>query len=78
MRMSINRHMGAFAAIVPAKASTHCNAGSLATVDYGTKLGVVRAAVEQGKQVRVWWTRPAAAPGTRLTAWELIRETACR
>ena len=39
---------------------THCNAGSLATVDYGTTLGVVRAAIEAGKQVHVWVdeTRP--------------------
>jgi methylthioribose-1-phosphate isomerase len=76
--VEINRRMGAFgAAIVPAKANilTHCNAGSLATVDYGTKLGVVRAAVEQGKQVHVWVdeTRPRLQ-GARLTAWELMRD----
>ncbi len=76
--VEINRRMGAFGAeIVPAKANilTHCNAGSLATVDYGTKLGVVRAAVEQGKQVHVWVdeTRPRLQ-GARLTAWELMRD----
>ena len=76
--VEINRRMGAFgAAIVPDKANilTHCNAGSLATVDYGTKLGVVRAAVEQGKQVHVWVdeTRPRLQ-GARLTAWELMRD----
>ena len=54
--MEINRRMGAFGAeIVPQTANilTHCNAGSLATVDYGTTLGVVRAAIEAGKQVHV-------------------------
>ena len=76
--VEINRRMGAFgAAIVPATANilTHCNAGSLATVDYGTKLGVVRAAIEQGKQVHCWVdeTRPRLQ-GARLTAWELMRD----
>lgn len=51
---------------------THCNAGGLATVDYGTALGVVYAAVEAGKKVRVYAdeTRPLLQ-GARLTAWEL-------
>jgi methylthioribose-1-phosphate isomerase len=51
---------------------THCNAGALATVDYGTALGVIRAAVETGKRVRVYAdeTRPYLQ-GARLTAWEL-------
>jgi methylthioribose-1-phosphate isomerase len=76
--VEINRRMGAFgAAIVPDKANilTHCNAGSLATVDYGTKLGVVRAAIEQGKQVHCWVdeTRPRLQ-GARLTAWELMQD----
>lgn len=76
--VEINRRMGAYgAAIVPDTANvlTHCNAGSLATVDYGTKLGVVRAAVEQGKQVHVWVdeTRPRLQ-GARLTAWELMQD----
>jgi len=54
---------------------THCNAGALATVDYGTALGVVRAACEQGKKVRVvaTETRPKLQ-GARLTAYELKRE----
>jgi methylthioribose-1-phosphate isomerase len=54
---------------------THCNAGALATVDYGTALGVVRAAVEQGKRVQVLAdeTRPRLQ-GARLTAWELQRD----
>lgn len=76
--VEINHRMGAFgAAIVPDKANilTHCNAGSLATVDYGTKLGVVRAAIAQGKQVHCWVdeTRPRLQ-GARLTAWELMRD----
>jgi methylthioribose-1-phosphate isomerase len=76
--VAINRRMGACgAAIVPERANilTHCNAGSLATVDYGTTLGVVRAAVEQGKQVHVWVdeTRPRLQ-GARLTAWELLQD----
>lgn len=51
---------------------THCNTGALAVVDYGTALGVVRAAHEQGKHIHVWVdeTRPYLQ-GARLTAWEL-------
>jgi methylthioribose-1-phosphate isomerase len=51
------------------------DAGTLATVDYGTALGVVRSAAEQGKQVHVWVdeTRPRLQ-GARLTAWELMRD----
>ncbi len=54
---------------------THCNAGALATVDYGTALGVVRAAWEQGKRIRVFAdeTRPLLQ-GARLTAFELKRD----
>ncbi len=54
---------------------TQCNAGSLATVGYGTALGVIRAAVEQGKLVKVLVpeTRPALQ-GARLTAFELARD----
>ena len=54
---------------------THCNAGSLATVDYGTALGVIRAAWEQGKKIRVvvTETRPKLQ-GSRLTAYELKRD----
>src|SRR4030042_5094403 len=53
----------------------HCNAGALATVDYGTALGVVRAAMEQGKRVKVFAdeTRPLLQ-GARLTAYELMRD----
>lgn len=54
---------------------THCNAGSLATVDYGTALGVIRAAWEQGKKVSViaTETRPKLQ-GAKLTAYELKRD----
>ena len=54
---------------------THCNAGGLATAGYGTALGVIRAAVEQGKRVRVMAdeTRPFLQ-GARLTAWELMKD----
>ncbi len=72
------RAMGAFgAAVVPddAKILTHCNAGALATAGYGTALGVIRGAVEAGKQVVVFAdeTRPFLQ-GARLTAWELVRD----
>jgi methylthioribose-1-phosphate isomerase len=54
---------------------THCNAGALATVDYGTALAPVRTAWKQGKQVHVYVdeTRPRLQ-GARLTAWELMRD----
>jgi methylthioribose-1-phosphate isomerase len=54
---------------------THCNAGALATVDYGTALGVIRAACEKGKEVSVFATetRPKLQ-GARLTAYELKRD----
>ena len=54
---------------------THCNAGALATADYGTALGVIRGAAEAGKKVRVYAdeTRPFLQ-GARLTAWELMAD----
>ncbi|AUX40682.1 methylthioribose-1-phosphate isomerase [Sorangium cellulosum] len=54
---------------------THCNAGALATGGYGTALGVIRAAIAEGKQLRVLAceTRPYLQ-GSRLTAWELQRD----
>jgi methylthioribose-1-phosphate isomerase len=69
------RRLGAFGAeLVPLGANilTHCNAGALATVDYGTALGVVRAAAEAGRRPHVFVdeTRPFLQ-GARLTAWEL-------
>ncbi|TMJ01547.1 MAG: S-methyl-5-thioribose-1-phosphate isomerase [Bacillati bacterium ANGP1] len=53
---------------------TYCNTGSLATVDYGTALGIIRAAHEQGKRIQVFVseTRPLLQ-GARLTAWEVLR-----
>src|SRR5215203_3946498 len=58
-----------------ARVLTHCNAGALATAGYGSALGVIRAAVEQGKKIAVFAdeTRPFMQ-GARLTAWELIRD----
>jgi methylthioribose-1-phosphate isomerase len=72
------RVMGAFGARrLPAEGTvlTHCNAGALATGGYGTALGVIRAAVEAGKRIRVLAdeTRPYLQ-GARLTAWELHRD----
>ena len=72
------RTMGAHGAeLVPASARilTHCNAGALATAGYGTALGVIRAAAEQGKTIAVLAdeTRPFLQ-GARLTAWELVRD----
>jgi methylthioribose-1-phosphate isomerase len=54
---------------------THCNAGALATGGYGTALGVIRAAVEEGKKIQVYAceTRPYLQ-GARLTAWELFQD----
>lgn len=76
--VAINRRMGAHGAQVISDGDnilTHCNTGSLATVDFGTALGVIRAAWEQGKRVHVWVdeTRPRLQ-GARLTAWELMRD----
>jgi len=54
---------------------THCNAGALATGGYGTALGVIRAAIEEGKNIEViaCETRPYLQ-GARLTAWELLKD----
>jgi methylthioribose-1-phosphate isomerase len=54
---------------------THCNAGALATGGYGTALGVIRAAVAEGKKIEVFAceTRPYLQ-GARLTAWELLQD----
>jgi len=73
--VAVNRRLGQTgAAIVPEGATIlhHCNTGALATVDYGTALGVIRAAHEGGKRVHVLVdeTRPRLQ-GARLTAWEL-------
>lgn len=74
----INRAMGAFgAALLPdgARVLTHCNAGALATAGHGTALGVIRSAVEAGKNISVIAdeTRPFLQ-GARLTAWEMVQE----
>ena len=72
-----NRAIGMYGAALLGRGSrvlTHCNAGSLATAFYGTALGVVYSAFEQGKIERVYAdeTRPVGQ-GARLTAWELGR-----
>jgi methylthioribose-1-phosphate isomerase len=76
--IAINRAIGRHGAVLlesPATVLTHCNAGALATAGYGTALGVVRAAREQGKEIRVFAdeTRPFLQ-GARLTAWELHKD----
>ncbi len=73
--VSVNQAIGAHGtAVVPegARVLTHCNAGSLACVGWGTALGVIRSAHEAGRQPSVWVdeTRPVLQ-GARLTAWEL-------
>ncbi len=73
--VEINKAMGSFGAELIHDSDTvihHCNTGALATVDYGTALGVIRAAHEQGKRVHVLVdeTRPRLQ-GAKLTAWEL-------
>ncbi len=73
--VAINRRIGARGAALVKDGATvlhHCNTGALATVDYGTALGVVRAAFEQGKDFHVLLdeTRPRLQ-GSRLSAWEL-------
>jgi len=72
-----NRAIGAFGAALIRQGErilTYCNTGSLATVDYGTAFGIIRAAHEQGKAVRVvaCETRPVMQ-GARLTAWEALQ-----
>ncbi|HUF39084.1 MAG TPA: S-methyl-5-thioribose-1-phosphate isomerase [Anaerolineales bacterium] len=73
--VEINRRMAAHGAALIEDGDTvihHCNTGALATVDYGTALGVIRMAHELGKRVHVLVdeTRPRLQ-GARLTAWEL-------
>jgi len=76
--IAANQAMGRHGAtLMPASGGvlTHCNAGALATCGYGTALGVIRAAVEQGKTIHVYAdeTRPFLQ-GSRLTAWELMKD----
>ncbi|MFN7209753.1 MAG: S-methyl-5-thioribose-1-phosphate isomerase, partial [Aggregatilineales bacterium] len=75
--VQINQRIGAYgAALVPQRATIihHCNTGSLATVHWGTALGVIRSAHEQGKQLHVLVdeTRPRLQ-GAKLTSWELLQ-----
>ena len=72
------KQMGAYGAeLLPMQGTvlTHCNAGALATCGYGTALGVIRAAIEQGHKIDVFAdeTRPFLQ-GARLTAWELMKD----
>jgi methylthioribose-1-phosphate isomerase len=76
--IAANEAMGKHGAVLlPARGGvlTHCNAGALATAGYGTALGVIRAAVESGKELHVFAdeTRPFLQ-GSRLTAWELMKD----
>ncbi len=76
--IEMNKKMGYFGAeLLSSKENvlTHCNTGALATAGFGTALGVVRAAVEMGKDITVFVdeTRPYLQ-GARLTAWELEKE----
>jgi methylthioribose-1-phosphate isomerase len=73
--VAVNKRMGAFGATLIRDGDTilhHCNTGGLAAVDYGTALGAIRSAHEQGKRIHVLVdeTRPRLQ-GARLTAWEL-------
>ena len=74
----INRRIGAHGEkLIPQNAQvvTHCNTGALATVDYGTALGVIYSAHANGKKIHVWVdeTRPLLQ-GARLNMWELAQE----
>jgi methylthioribose-1-phosphate isomerase len=76
--IEINKAMGRHGApLVPDGKTvlTHCNAGALATAGYGTALGVIRAAIEAGKNIDVFAdeTRPFLQ-GARLTVWELLHD----
>jgi len=74
--IKINKSIGKFGQEILSDGDTvltHCNAGALATVDYGTALGVIRGAIDSGKMIKVFAdeTRPYLQGG-RLTAWELM------
>ncbi|MEK7803992.1 MAG: S-methyl-5-thioribose-1-phosphate isomerase, partial [Deltaproteobacteria bacterium] len=76
--IEINRQMGRHGSkLIKNRATvlTHCNAGALATAGYGTALGVIRAAIAEGKKIKVFAdeTRPFLQ-GSRLTAWELMKD----
>jgi methylthioribose-1-phosphate isomerase len=74
----VNRKIGEYGSELLADGDvvlTHCNAGRLACVDWGTALGVIRMAIEQGKRIEViaCETRPLNQ-GSRLTTWELLQD----
>ena len=76
--VELNRRLGAHGATLLEDGDTimtHCNAGRMACVDWGTALGVVRSAVEAGKEIKViaCETRPLNQ-GSRITAWELMED----
>ncbi len=76
--IAINKAIGAHGAVLVPDGKTvltHCNAGALATAGYGTALGIIRAAVESGKNIDVFAdeTRPFLQ-GSRLTVWELQQD----
>jgi len=75
--IEVNKKMGEYGQTLlsnDATVITHCNAGALATVDYGTALGMIHAAVDHGKHLSAYVdeTRPYLQ-GARLTAWELMK-----
>jgi methylthioribose-1-phosphate isomerase len=75
--VAANQAMGRHgAALLPDQGGvlTHCNAGALATAGWGTALGVIRSAWEQGKRLSVFCTETRPwLQGARLTAWELVQ-----
>jgi methylthioribose-1-phosphate isomerase len=76
--VAVNKAMGAHGAKLLKSGEsvlTHCNAGALATAEYGTALGIIRAAIASGKKIHVFVdeTRPWLQ-GARLTAWELMKD----
>ena len=75
VNLAISKHGAGLFEQPVAAVLTHCNAGSLATVEYGTALGVIRQAWTEGKIGRVFAdeTRPLLQ-GARLTVWELMQE----
>jgi len=76
--ITINRQIGKHGSALIADGDnvlTHCNAGALATAGYGTALGVIRAARDQGKSCTSMWTKQGRyLQGARLTAWEMKKE----
>lgn len=76
--VAVNRQLGEYGSALLEDRDivlTHCNAGRLACVDWGTALGVIRTAIEKGKRIEViaCETRPLNQ-GSRLTAWELLED----